>query len=116
MLPDVLLRYKNIGLSIRVNVDEISGINNKNCLIVGRNGRIPSRNGKDIAEAYYNSTVNLSRNNKLYATNRFQEIIYMRHNTRFYMLFPLKNGYLAKNPDELSVPQTGLLPFLENKI
>lgn len=40
----------------------------------------------------------------------------MRHNTRFYMLFPLKNGYLAKNPDELSVPQTGLQPFLENKI
>ena len=116
VLPDVLLRYKKVGLSVRVNVDEIEGINNKSCVIVGRNGCIPSRNGKDIAEAYYNSPVTMTRNNKRYETNRFQDIMYMRHNTNFYILFPLKNGYLAKNPDELDVVRMGLDDFIKNKI
>ena len=115
-LPDVLLRNKYIALSIRVGVDEITGINNKNCLIVGRDGRIPSRNGNALAETYQNFPVLMSKGTKKFETNRFQDIMYMRHNMRFYMMFPLSNGYISKDPEILSVIQNALQPFIKNKI
>jgi hypothetical protein len=115
-LPDVLLRNKYIALSIRVGVDEIIGINNKKCLPVGRDGRIPSRNGNALAETYQNFPVLMSKGTKKFETNRFQDIMYMRNNMRFYMMFPLSNGYISKDSEILSVTQNALQPFINNKI
>ena len=105
-IPDIALDEYDLVLSVRSNV-KINGLNNKRMTIHGDNGRISSATVFSNMNSVRAWPVRLAKKTEsgqsytCYEMNRFTDLRIMRNNMTLYIIFPLTNGYIAKDIENL---------------
>ena len=120
-IPDIALDEYILVLSVRSNV-KINGLNNKRMTIHGDNGRISWATVFSNMNSVRPWPVKLAKKTESgqsyinYETNRFIDLRIMRNNMTLYVIFPLTNGYIVKDIDNVKCIDSNLETIIKNPL
>ena len=124
-IPDIALDEYILVLSIRSNI-KINGLNNKRITIHGDNGRISSATLFSNMNSVRAWPIRLAKKCKSdndfiesytqFETNRFVDLRIMRNNMTLYVIFPLTNGYIVKDKDEIKCVDSNLETIIKTPL